>query len=31
GKTILRAETAAVFAVAMVRARLLDEECEELM
>lgn len=30
GKTILRAETAALFAVAMVRARLLEAECDTL-
>lgn len=31
GKTILRAETAAVFAVAMVRARLLADELEDMI
>ena len=29
GKTILRAETAGIFAVAFVRAQLLGEECRE--
>jgi 16S rRNA (uracil1498-N3)-methyltransferase len=29
GKTILRAETAGIFAVAFVRTQLLEEECVE--